>query len=404
MRLIRYVFILISTLLCQELQHFSSVINIEVPVRVYSADNFVDDLTIDDFEIYDDGILQKTEAVYLIKKTKIERKEERSQFIPKTFRSFYLFFQIFDYNAKIKGALSYFFENLLQPSDELTIVTPLKTYVLKKESFEKISKSEMLRQLHEIIRRDILIGTSEYRSTIEEMKGVTKTLIKAITMDSTIDNTVSSAWIYADWNSVNDQLTRYSMFREKLETLGGIDVQNLLNFAKAIKFKDGQKHVFLFYQRELIPRIEPSMANLLYSLNQAEPGTVLDAMRLFESQTNPLLFSPDVLKKAYSESSITIHFLFFTPPRESVPGIYFEERSDDVFAPFMEMAKATGGTTQSSANPEFLFRKASEAVETYYLLYYAPKNYKPDAKYHELKVKVKKPGFTITHRAGYFAN
>ena len=86
---------------------------------MYSADNFVDDLTIDDFEIYDDGILQKTEAVYLIKKTKIERKEERSQFIPKTFRSFYLFFQIFDYNAKIKGALSYFFENLLQPSDEL---------------------------------------------------------------------------------------------------------------------------------------------------------------------------------------------------------------------------------------------------------------------------------------------
>jgi len=86
---------------------------------VYSADNFVEDLTIDDFEIYDDGILQKTEAVYLIKKTKIERKEERSQFIPKTFRSFYLFFQIFDYNAKIKSALSYFFENLLQPSDEL---------------------------------------------------------------------------------------------------------------------------------------------------------------------------------------------------------------------------------------------------------------------------------------------
>ena len=47
------------------------------PVRVFEGDEFVDNLTIDDFEVLEDGILQRTEAVYLIKKRTVERREEK---------------------------------------------------------------------------------------------------------------------------------------------------------------------------------------------------------------------------------------------------------------------------------------------------------------------------------------
>ncbi len=47
------------TLFAQEIQQQAVSINIEVPVRVYRGDNFVDDLTINDFEVYEDGILQR---------------------------------------------------------------------------------------------------------------------------------------------------------------------------------------------------------------------------------------------------------------------------------------------------------------------------------------------------------
>ena len=57
----------------QEITHETLVINIEVPVRVFKSGEFVDNLTIDDFEVYEDGILQQIEAVYLIKKKAIER-------------------------------------------------------------------------------------------------------------------------------------------------------------------------------------------------------------------------------------------------------------------------------------------------------------------------------------------
>jgi len=55
----------------------SLVVNIEVPVRVYSDSAFVDDLTIKDFELLEEGISQKIEAVYLIKKMAVERSDEK---------------------------------------------------------------------------------------------------------------------------------------------------------------------------------------------------------------------------------------------------------------------------------------------------------------------------------------
>jgi len=55
----------------QQLTHDVAVVNIEVPVRVYDGNRFVDSLTIDDFEVYENDVLQKVEAVYLVRKTDV---------------------------------------------------------------------------------------------------------------------------------------------------------------------------------------------------------------------------------------------------------------------------------------------------------------------------------------------
>ena len=78
--------LILSTLLMiffisgQEIQEEAAAINIEVPVRVYDGNNFVEDLAIGDFEIYEDGMLQDIEAVYFINKTTIARQEEKKIF------------------------------------------------------------------------------------------------------------------------------------------------------------------------------------------------------------------------------------------------------------------------------------------------------------------------------------
>lgn len=45
------------------------------------------------------------------------------------------------------------------------------------------------------------------------------------------------------------------------------------------------------------------------------------------------------------------------------------ERSEDIFSAFDEVAQATGGTTDSSANAAASFKRAVDASENYYLIY-----------------------------------
>lgn len=60
----------------------------------------------------------------------------------------------------------------------------------------------------------------------------------------------------------------------------------------------------------------------------------------------------------------------------------------------------------SSADPEFLFQKAGDASQNYYLLYYTPNSFKADSKFKKIEVKQKKgvKRYEIMLRSGYFAN
>ena len=134
------------------------MVNIEVPVRVFDGDAFVPDLTIGDFEAREDGVLQDVQAVYLIKNTAVERKEEKAPFEPKTARNFFLFFQVYTWNPKLEDAIRYFVKNVLSPEDSLTVVTSVKLYRLKKEWLANSSKDETANRLADIVRRDTLQG------------------------------------------------------------------------------------------------------------------------------------------------------------------------------------------------------------------------------------------------------
>jgi hypothetical protein len=112
------------------------VVNVEVPVRVFKDGKFVDKISLDDFEIFEEGIPQKIEAVYLIKKKTVEKREEKKRFSPETKRNYILLFEVSEYFAKLGKALSYFAHNVLMPGDNLIIITPARSYMLKDNTFE----------------------------------------------------------------------------------------------------------------------------------------------------------------------------------------------------------------------------------------------------------------------------
>jgi len=385
----------------QQITQESLVINIEVPVRVYKGNTFVDNLTIDDFEILEEGIPQKIEAVYLVKKKSIERKEEKRKFSPEISRNFFLFFETSEYTSKLGDAISYFIHNKIISGDNIIFVTPLRTYRMVDRALDFKSKEELAQDLKEILYKDSLIGFSEYRNAVGELMGLAEALSSEGSSFGQLNE--FSSHEYTDL-PLERKLMRYGDILNMIENLRRVDQQRLLAFAEYLENLEGQKYVFMFYQREFIPQIEPRIIDQFMTIYQDSPGILRSLSSLYDFFRRETSLDLDLLKKTYADSSVSIHFLFITTPPEDVPGIYFREQSEDIYGALREMSRATGGYMESSANPDFLFRRSVEASENYYLLYYSPLNYKVSDKFIEIKVRVKNKDYRVIHRLGYFAD
>jgi VWFA-related protein len=410
------------SLLAQQVAEKSVVINVEVPVRVFLKGSFVDNLTIDDFEVFEDGVPQKIEAVYFVKKRSIERSEEKRRFAPVTKRHFFLLFELTEYNPRLERAVSYFVRNVLYPGDDLTIATPMKTYKLRGKALEVKSDEEIIEQLKGLVRRDTLLGNSEYNSLITRLEEMARSLMDAIMNElqkSTGDKASIESLIETEEINLvqslddsqplkekitDEQLEMYFNLLMRLESIRHVDEEKMYSFAEYLKDKEGQKYVFMFYQKEYIPQLDPNILVEYLSLFQDRPNFMQTMTSLFEMFKRDIDFNVEKVKQAFADSSVSIHFLYITKPAPLQYGVYMKEQSEDIFGPFQEMAHATGGYAESSANADYLFQQAVAASDNYYLLYYSPLLYTSDGKFRNIKVSIKNKNYRITHRLGYFAN
>ncbi len=348
-----------------------------------------------------------------VNKRNILTKEERKPFEPETSRSFYLVFEVVEYTPRLNEAIDYFFQNVLDPQDNLTLITPMKTYRLKSEYLSKVSREEVVNQMRGILRKDAWIASSEYRHLTNDLKMIIKSINIVLNNKEPGRNRIQmTGGSIGDvtFSSVDgegedfylEELGRYQELMQRMEHIRNIDQERLLDFAKILKDQEGQKYVFLFYQREYIPELSNRDYNKLLGKNV--PKITMKFVSQMGYYFRSFGMDIETIKKVYADSSISINFLFFTKPAEHITDVQMVEHSEDIFGIFREMAQATGGITSSSSNPKYLFERASDAVESYYLLYYSPKNYKVDGKFKKIKVNVKGQKYRISHRAGYIAD
>jgi hypothetical protein len=354
----------------QDIQHQAVAINIEVPVRVFKGNEFIAHLTMEDFEIFEDGAPQEIDAVYLITKTEVQRQEKSEEIekipAPKVSRCFVLIFEVINWLPRINDLIDYFFNMVYQPGDQLLIATPVKSYELSEKALNEMPKNQIGIQLKNLLREDILQGNREYQSLLRDIIS------------------------FNNIQSFDNRLLMEDLYR-RLRDYKYFDEEKLQSFSNAIKQKEGQKHIFLFYQKEKIPVPEG-----------------LDELKKMKSFS----FDTKKIKQIFADSEITTHFLFLNKDVVENLGVEWmrgiqspmSDVSMEVFSAFHEIAKTTGGETYVSSNAALAFKQASAASENYYLLYYTPKNYKADNQFHKIEVKVKGGGFRITHRAGYIAD
>lgn len=359
-------------------QHVSVVVNIEVPVRVMRKDQFVDGLTLADFEVLENGVPQAVEAVYLIRDKQVLREERTptaSAPAPPKSRVYVLSLDLKEYIPRIGEALDEFFANVIGPQDSLFVVTPAKTYKFRSEYLSRVPRQEVADKLKDILKTDIALGNSAYRSKMLDFYRLEDEDFPPELAD------------------VKENLL-FEMAKE-IRDLTELTEERVLGFADVMKALDGEKHVFLVFQKEVLP------AHAFADDRQAE-------------LVKPVGFDVGKIKRHFADASITVHSLYITKrptfalrdlfQRGSVLGSQLQDLSSDVFASFREMAAATGGLSESTTNPSFALRKAAEASGNYYLLYYRPTAYRADGRFQEITVKVKGEGLKVTHRLGYIAD
>ncbi len=392
----------------QQIQHEAVTVNIEIPVRVFAGDAFVDDLAINDFEIYEDGVLQKVEAFYLVRETQIAREESglpredaRKVYSPEVARHFVLLFEVIDYLPKLSQAIEYFFRTVYLEGDSLTVITPKRTYTFREDALSRLSREDVIRQLNGKLRADIISANTEY-----------KTLVKDI--EDMYTQSGIFYWDTGDWRNVIREML------DQLEQLRAVNEKRMVEFSDFLRSKSGQKNVFMFYQAEMLPKYDPfiedaSTSGVSVTAPIENPTIGFKYMDLGLLYHREITFDVDRIKQIFSDSSIQIHFLFVTknPIHElsiermeslNEKHIRYEEQSEDIFSAFTQVAEATGGYTASSDNAAAVFQNAVAAMNNYYLLYYSPRDYREDGEFHSLEVKVKRAGCRVTHRAGYLAD
>ncbi len=362
------IFALPLGLLTQQIAHEAGVVNIEVPVRVYQGSRFVDNLTLADFEITEDGIPQAPLAVYLIKKTAIAKREEKAaEFRPQVEkRHFLLLFECNDYVPELSKAIDDFFGRVLTPADSLMVVTPLKSYNFKDAAYARLPKAEMAKQLKSLLKRDVGLASLEYREILRDFKDIGR--IASVT---------------------SGMMSRSLMLR--LRNLKALDLPGFMSAADYLKSLEGQKFVFLLYQKETLPIPD------------------FDDLEVFEYGSSESL-SFDTVKRAFSDGSISAHFVYIT---KGMADVETGERttmenlldsSTPIFRAFRDLTVATGGIVDVTANAAAGMKMASDASENYYLLYYAPSRYAKDGTYKTIKVAIKGRSYSVFHRTGYIAD
>ena len=401
----------------ETVQESVKVVNVEVPVRVFYKGKPVDNLTRDDFKLYEDGKLQEING-FIIKRNKIKfqeiglQVEEKKTYLP---RYFVLVFRVTEYNKSMKQGLAHVFDNILREQDELRVFVNNKALYFAKLSAKQDCQQKIDR---------VLMGESKtarqrlqtYLKNLEQQVDMTK--FKMLLRDSSRGGSSPSQErkMY-----LKQFFQRYlQIWREFKKRYLIPDLDHYYNFAKHLEGIKKEKWVINFYQMELFPQISISgearriikdfITEMRLSANPDDKAfaRILDKMlQDIDRELNVVNeFPTEAISKIFYKVGATFHSIFMRSTLRIVSRDYNYKRvSSDIENSLREITKTTGGTLVATNNLEKAMDTIQEKENVYYLLTYAPDD--PD-KNGKLKIKVNKKKHKVIYddnmRADYLQN
>jgi len=378
-------------------------------IQVYVTDkkgNPAVDLTKEDFLIRDNGqkkqitefekhILDLSPSDTEAPQTTQERKIPVSQDL--MHRKFFLLFDFAYNNAKgikkAKDAALHFIDTQAQPSDEVG--------VLSYSAIKNLTLHEYLTRDHREVRKVVeAFGTKNRGGRAENFE---EDYWFQVTGDNPLDPSKRGKITFKEGAQVEDRPVTgntpdFDKFNTQLDSnVHAIHfVQNIKNFAEALKYIPGYKHIILFSSG--IPY------SLMYGVqhpndtwNVTQGRDTINQQRWDFGNSLVRQHWEDMLK-VLATSNSTVYSID-TEDLSATVGI--QSRLSGSFT-LQNMSNSTGGKYFGDINSyEKHLGKIQDLTGCYYVIgYYIDEKW--DGKYHKVKVKIDRPGFEVHAQRGYF--
>lgn len=370
-----------------------TVTNVEVPVRVLFKGKPVDDLTKDDFILYENKKKVQINGFYKIRKTLSLNQTGEAKPEPRTF---VLVFNVSNYNEYFEKALDHLFANILLPSDRLLVFANDTTREYPELKDKDAVKAQLVADLKEegikakrrlleyINRVETFLNVHDFRRLVQETRN--QNLQGRGPADEMIDfmKKYFLTWSEYQQTYLIPRTDRFYFFARYLEKL------------------KGRKWVFNFYQFEFFPRIRPGSqtwdrirdlaTELQQSNNPTHNAQANQIFTLFNKINSELAlnarFPKDEISKLFYKVDATFHSFFIKSSSTAfLQDIEYDEVSSEVEHILKSITDITGGKNITSTDLVQSLETVKEVEDVYYMLTYVPKNRKKSG---VLDIKIKR--------------
>ncbi len=358
-----------------------SVVNVEVPVRVFFGGTAVDNLKKSDFRIYENGKLQEINGFWVKRKKLTDPGSLNRDSIILPSRYFFLVFKTTRFNKSLESGIRYVFEKILSEKDIIMIFINNKSYLLDNLKNKKRILSMVLKTVSEECkkaRRRQLIIVDRIRGLIKQMK-----------MDiAGLGNRRSPADVSK--KLLESYLDAWNEYKKRFLTP---DINSYYNFARYLEKIKMDKWVLNFYQLEVFPKLKPTgdiinyIKNLIDDLRISIRGEDIAYSQMLSSllmRINIALdvsqdFPTDQISKLFYKVGAVFHTIFIRTRNDMLSkDIEYRKVSTDLENNFRKLTRITGGELIASNDLKGSLNKITQKRDVLYVLTYYPTN--PDKK------------------------
>jgi hypothetical protein len=367
-----------------------TVVNVEVPVRVFLDGLPLTGLTRDDFRLSEDGQEQEINGFTMRRKTlAVERVELRPEAAPPPARYFVLVFRIYEYDAAMRQGIDRVFDRVLNEGDRLLVLVNDRTLLLT----PALSLGERRSLLDDLLREE----AGRARQRLEQF-------FQSVRHD--LDQTRLRMLLERDQNffapRIIDFLDRYLRTWEEFKAKYLVpDLDRFYNFARHLQTVREEKWVLSFFQIELFPnmkisgRIHKEIEQLVSQLQVERPEDTVHA-RIIEKQLERIDralnaaegYPAEEVGKMLVKVDTTYHCFIMGVQREAQSeDLEYKQVASDIENALREITRRSGGEVIFSGDVGSALHAVERREDVYYVLTYEPR--RPEARG---KVKVELPG------------